>query len=107
MKLIIDCGTTNLRVSAVNDMGQLIAQSKRPGGVRHTAIDGHNGRLKQMIREAIDEVLAACNASPADVTRCIAYGMITSNMGLLEIPHLVAPASVQNLHNGMQQAAFP
>lgn len=37
----------------------------------------------------------------------IAYGMITSDMGLLEIPHVSAPASAQDLKNAMREQVFP
>ena len=33
--------------------------------------------------------------------------MITSDMGLLEIPHVSAPASAQDLKNAMREQAFP
>ena len=44
--LVIDCGTTNLRVTAVSEAGDVLSTVKADGGVRHTAIDGHNGRLR-------------------------------------------------------------
>lgn len=107
MRIIVDCGTTNLRAALVDSSGQILAQSARPGGVRHTAIDGHNGKLKAMLRDCLEEVLDKAGSSAGDVGDCIAYGMITSNMGLLEIPHLPAPASVQDLHRGMKTVRFP
>lgn len=106
-RMIIDCGTTNLRVTIVDDAGQIAAQGKRPGGVRHTAIDGHNGRLKSMLADCIAQVLAEAGLTPEGISRCIAYGMITSNVGLLEIPHLTAPASADDLHAGIRTELFP
>lgn len=41
-----------------------------------------------------------------DVKKCVAYGMITSDMGLLEIPHVPAPASVGDLHDAMRTQTF-
>lgn len=104
--VIIDCGTTNLRVSVCNASGEVLAAAKKAGGVRHTAIDGHNGKLKQMLREALEEAFDAVGITAADVSACVAYGMITSNVGLLEIPHLIAPAGAADLHRGMRTAAF-
>lgn len=106
-RLIIDCGTTNLRVTLVDEAGEVIAQGKRPGGVRHTAIDGHNGRLKEMLCGCIAQVLEEAGRTPEEISRCVAYGMITSNVGLLEIPHLAAPASADDLRAGIRTAAFP
>lgn len=106
-RMIIDCGTTNLRVTIVDDAGRIAAQGKRPGGVRHTAIDEHNGRLKAMLADCIAQVLAEAGLSPEGISRCIAYGMITSNVGLMEIPHLEAPASADDLSAGVRTALFP
>lgn len=105
--MIIDCGTTNLRVTITDEAGNVLAQEKRPGGVRHTAIDGHNGRLKTMLAECIAQVLDDAGMTPDQIDRCIAYGMITSNVGLLEIPHLSAPVSADNLGAGVKTAVFP
>ena len=105
-RLIIDCGTTNLRVTLVDGDGAPIAVSRAEGGVRHTAIDGHNGRLRAMLKGCIEDVLRQGGIGAGDVERCVAYGMITSNMGLLEIPHLCAPASVGDLRRGMREAVF-
>lgn len=105
--MVIDCGTTNLRATLVDGMGRVLAQGSRPGGVRHTAIDGHNGKLRSMLAECTAQVIAQAGLQAQSVSRCVAYGMITSNVGLLEIPHLAAPASAAELHHGMQTKAFP
>lgn len=104
--VIVDCGTTNLRCTLVDERGQILAQGSRPGGVRHTAIDGHDGRLRSMLAECIEEVLKKAEMRMEDVSRCVAFGMITSNMGLLEIPHLIAPVSAEDLRRGMRTKRF-
>ena len=48
--LVIDCGTTNLRVKLLDENKQLVDAVKAEGGVRHTSIDGHNGRLRKYYR---------------------------------------------------------
>ena len=42
--IIIDAGTTNLRVSLLDEAWQPLAQASDEAGVSHTAIDGNNGR---------------------------------------------------------------
>lgn len=106
VKLVIDCGTTNLRVTLLDSTNKALGTVKAEGGVRHTAIDGHNGRLRTMLKDSIDKVLADHGYTTADVERCVASGMITSNMGLLEIPHLAAPVSMQDLRDGMKEQVF-
>ena len=44
MFLIIDGGTTNLRVTLLSDERKPLDAIARDGGVRHTAVDGNNGR---------------------------------------------------------------
>ena len=107
ISLVIDCGTTNLRVTLVDENNQPVDVIKANGGVRHTAIDGNNNRLKAMLKNGIDTLLERNGKTAEDVARCVAYGMITSNMGLLEIPHLSAPASAAELRAGMQEKVFP
>ena len=104
--LVIDCGTTNLRVTLLDERRQIVDAVRADGGVRHTAIDGNNDRLCRTLKGAIDEVLAKNGMTPGDVLRCVAYGMITSNMGLLEIAHVAAPASVDALRAAMQERTF-
>lgn len=104
--LIIDCGTTNLRVTLLDENKKPVDTIKGEGGVRHTAIDGHNGRLRTMLHDCMEQVLARNGYTMADVECCVASGMITSNMGLLEIPHVVAPAGAAELRAAMQEKVF-
>lgn len=105
--LIVDGGTTNLRVTMLDSENhQILAITKAEGGVKNTAIDGNNERLKLLLKECIQKVLEKTGKTVSDVKRCIAYGMITSGMGLFEIPHLSAPASVLDLRKGIKTAIF-
>ena len=107
MFLIIDGGTTNLRVTLLNDKHEPLDGIVRDGGVRHTAVEGNNSCLKAMLAECIHQLLARNGLNANDVKKCVAYGMITSDMGLLEIPHVPAPASAGDLHDAMQTRTFP
>ena len=104
--LVVDCGTTNLRVTLLDESLKRLDAVKAEGGVRHTAIDGNNGRLRATLRESMQTVLARNGYAPADVERCVAYGMITSALGLLEIPHVPAPAGASDLRAAMQEKTF-
>ncbi|MGN0991705.1 MAG: 2-dehydro-3-deoxygalactonokinase [Candidatus Ventricola sp.] len=104
--LVVDCGTTNLRVTLLDENRRRLDAVQAEGGVRHTAIDGHNGRLRTMLRESIETVLARNGFAMADVEKCVAYGMITSALGLVEIPHVPAPAGAADLRAAMQEKAF-
>ena len=104
--LIIDCGTTNLRVFLIED-GQECLCARRDGGVRHTAIDGDNRHLRAALKEALLEIAEKAGRPLEALGPCIAYGMITSDMGLYELPHLPAPVGCRELHDGMREAHFP
>ena len=104
--LVIDCGTTNLRVTLLDENKHALDVVKAEGGVRHTSIDGHNGRLRKMLKESIETVLSRNGYDMADVSKCVASGMITSALGLLEIPHVPAPAGAAELRAAMQEKVF-
>ena len=105
--LIIDAGTTNARVTLIDEAGKVLGCERRDAGVRNTAIDGHNGRLKDALRESVGVLLAKNGLSHGDIGVCVAYGMITSNVGLLEIPHCAAPADARTLRDALVRRVFP
>ncbi|TNM61635.1 2-dehydro-3-deoxygalactonokinase [Aliirhizobium smilacinae] len=102
----LDTGTTNTRVIAWRD-GSPVAEAGRPVGVRDTAITGSTDKLKAAVGEALSEALAGANISPDEKCLYLASGMITSNNGLREIPHLPAPAGKTELAAGMQSVELP
>ena len=95
--ITIDTGTTNTRCILWNEKRENIATESSKVGVRNTAIDGNNSRLKEAVRTCLNALIQRNNISYDDVKCVIASGMITSNVGLVEIPHVVAPASKEDL----------
>ncbi|HEY4072598.1 MAG TPA: 2-dehydro-3-deoxygalactonokinase [Herbaspirillum sp.] len=102
----IDAGTTNTR-SSLWQHGKLIAQSQIEVGVRDTAINGNNHALKQAVRDTILGALTKAGVNAADVGLALASGMISSSMGLIEVPHLTAPAGLAQLAQGMLPIDMP
>ena len=62
--ITIDTGTTNTRVFLFNEKNEVAASVKSEIGVRITAIDGNNNRLKAAIRGCLEDVLKAGWISP-------------------------------------------
>ena len=93
----IDCGTTNTRTFVVDDQAAIISKAIRKVGVKDTAINGSNALLKAGIRETFDEALASASLKPTDIDLVVSSGMITSELGLIEIPHLWAPVNSDEL----------
>lgn len=101
--LTIDTGTTNTRVCLFEENREIVGTAKREVGVRNTAIDGNNQKLKIAVRECLEALLSKAGIGYDQVSRIIASGMITSNVGLAEIPHLSAPISAQDLAEGIRE----
>lgn len=93
----IDCGTTNSRVYIVDENGKVLARASEKVGVRGTAIHGSNQILKDGLREVFSRALREAGLQPADIACILSSGMITSELGLVEIPHLWAPCSLDEL----------
>lgn len=106
LTLTIDMGTSNTRSLLWRD-GVLIGEAAAAVGVRDAAISGSKDMLKQALRDTIVRVLAAAGASENEVDRALASGMIGSNVGLYELPHLLAPAGMAELAAGMVRADMP
>jgi 2-dehydro-3-deoxygalactonokinase len=102
----IDTGTTNTR-SSLWQHGRLVAQSQVEVGVRNTAIDGNNHALKQAVRDTILGALAKGGVHAGEVGLALASGMISSAAGLIEVPHLVAPAGLEQFAQGMLPIDMP
>lgn len=104
--LTIDAGTTNMRVRYIEDK-EILSCVKVNAGVRVTAIDGNNQRLKTSLKNAIEESLQKADRNIDKVDAILASGMITSNLGLVEIPHLTAPVGIVELAEGIVAKKFP
>jgi len=95
--LTIDCGTTNSRVYLVNLKGEILLSKSRKAGVKDTAIRGSNAFLKKELKTLTEEVLYEAGLSKSQIRLVISSGMITSELGLIELPHLFAPVSMEDL----------
>lgn len=93
----IDSGTTNTRVMLWDEDKHLTAVRKIETGARLSAIEGNNDRLRQGVRDSILGVLQDGGMGWREVGQVIASGMITSNAGLVEIPHICTPAGGEEL----------
>jgi 2-dehydro-3-deoxygalactonokinase len=102
--LTIDTGTTNTRVTVWRD-DVALCQAARQVGVRDTAISGNRTTLQRGVQDTIEAALQKAGFGLNQVDLVLASGMITSNVGLHEVPHLVAPAGLRDLAAGKVQAS--
>lgn len=93
--ITIDGGTTNTRLSFVEN-GIILKTLKLACGAR-SSMNGES--LSDQVRKAID----ALTSQYSEPECILAAGMITSEYGLCTVPHIPAPAGVQELHRNMHR----
>jgi 2-dehydro-3-deoxygalactonokinase len=93
----IDCGTTNTRVYIVDENGNVVKRASKKVGVRDTAISGSNKVLKEGVREVFYQAINEAGIKESEIRCILTSGMITSEIGLAEIPHLWAPCNINTL----------
>jgi 2-dehydro-3-deoxygalactonokinase len=128
--IAVDGGTTNTRARLVHH-GRVVATARRAVGVRDAVVTegrGVEGRgakgttvqhddLRQGLRTAVAGAIAEVSRAVADPetrqTRLVrpdliaAAGMLTSEMGLVTVPHLSVPAGLDDLAAGVVFLSIP
>jgi 2-dehydro-3-deoxygalactonokinase len=106
LTVAIDGGTTNTRVRLLRS-GKLLAAAVRPVGVRNVAMTGSSEPLRQALAGALMEVINSAGCGGEQLDMICASGMVTSNVGLHEVPHVAAPAGIVDLARNVQCVPFP
>ena len=99
---IIDCGTTNSRVYILDEQFNLVSKTLKKVGVLDTVVNGSNEILKAGLKELFESTVNKAGLKISDIKFAIAFGMITSEVGLIEIPHLWAPVGIGELAKGIK-----
>lgn len=101
--LMVDSGTTRTRIRLWSG-GQIKGVVEEFAGARDVAIGGSNAP----IRAALTRLIGAMRRQhPGPVEAVICSGMITSNVGLYEVPHAIAPVSAADLSRRVVRRDFP
>jgi len=96
MIAIIDSGTTHTRIWLTRD-GEILGRGYAQVGARDTALTGTTEKLKEGVSAALRDALREADAEIGQVKGATASGMITSNLGLADVPHVTAPAGAADL----------
>ena len=102
--ITVDGGTTNTRISLVRD-NSVIKTLKYNVGAR-MGIENKQ-LLFDTIREGIKSLISECGVSERGVERILASGMLTSEFGVFNLPHVSAPAGVKELHLASEEVSIP
>lgn len=97
--ITIDGGTTNTRVNLVKD-GSVINSVKLSVGAR-VGMDNKSFLITE-IKKAVAKL-----SDGENIEKILASGMITSEFGLYNLPHITAPAGIAELHNSMKEVILP
>jgi len=100
---VIDSGTTTTRLRLWQD-GDVRWSASMAAGARDTAIDGEPRAIRVAVRDLLARMRHEAGVTP---TAVICSGMITSNLGLHEVPHLTAPAGPRELAAGIVRVTIP
>jgi 2-dehydro-3-deoxygalactonokinase len=100
---VIDCGTTNSRIYIVNDNAEVVAKASRKLGIRDAVMSGGNEVLKDGLKEILYQTLEQADLELGDIGFAISSGMITSEIGLMEVPHLCAPVHIDDLARNIEK----
>ncbi len=96
--ITIDGGTTNTRICLVSD--RVIIDSVKLSIGARAGID-NGDLLKAKIKDGIAGLLNQNNFSEQDIIKILASGMITSEFGLYNLPHIKTPAGIDELNSSM------
>lgn len=101
--ITIDGGTTNTRIYLVKN-GK-ITDTKQVNVGAQKAI-GNNEILKHTIKQGIKEILEKNDMREDGIKRILVSGMITSEFGLVNLPHITLPVGISDLHRTMYETVF-
>jgi 2-dehydro-3-deoxygalactonokinase len=103
----IDCGTTNSRVYLLDAAHRIVHKGARKVGVRDTAITGSRQTLREGLASLVETTVREAALPLGEIRFAITSGMITSEIGLQEIPHLWAPAGLAELAESLTVTQDP
>lgn len=98
MFVVIDSGSSATRIYLLEFSGaDIIDKVMIREGVNSTLAHGSNEVLRQAMVDGVKQLLTRNSKVEKDIAFIIASGMITSNLGLHEVPHRIAPAGIDDL----------
>ena len=100
--ITVDGGTSNTRTYLWTANGQILTQRSQAIGAKTSAINGSSQAWKKAIHNMIESMLTECAVSDNAVQGVYMSGMLTSDLGILEVPHLTAPVSMKNYNKNIK-----
>lgn len=102
--IYVDMGTTNTRAWLMEG-SNVLAREVAPVGIRDSAREKSPNLIRKRLHELITR-LRRDNSGQCRPTHIAAAGMISSSLGLAEVPHVAAPAGLDELSAAAQWHRF-
>ena len=104
---IVDMGTTNTRLTLVDASGEVRDSVKGAFGVKDRAAAGNREILIKGLNQLLTETTQNMGILLNRIEGMLCSGMITSEIGLIDIPHRVAPVDARDLAANAQEVSMP
>lgn len=101
MKAILDCGTTNTKCYIVDDNNAFLAEGYSKFGVKDNALKKNREDYKVELKKLVYSTIENAGKDIIQLRTVIGFGMISSDLGLLVVPHSTAPTSISTLQDGV------
>lgn len=102
MKAVLDCGTTNTKCYIINDEGTLLAEGYSRFGVKDNALKQDREDYKKDLKLIVANTVSKAGLSMSNIKVVIAFGMISSDLGLMVLPHAEAPVGIADQQRNIQ-----
>lgn len=106
LRICVDVGTTNTRIWLVQGR-TILARYAEERGLRNAAQTGDRNLIPEILRTLIRQAEAEASKLCLDIECILAAGMLTSPLGLREVPHVPAPAGEEELARALQRITVP
>jgi 2-dehydro-3-deoxygalactonokinase len=104
LTVALDGGTTNTRARLLAG-DRVVATARRAVGVRNAVVGESAQPLAEAVRDCLVEILRFGNGTTPD--RIVAAGMLSSEVGLAALPHIIAPAGCDELARAAELRDLP
>lgn len=103
MYIAIDIGTTNSRLKIFDNT--LIASYSRHFGIKDIAIK-NSMTIEDFVKDFIYSSIDNAKIMLKDIEYIVASGMITSNIGLYQVPYVLCPVNIEDISKGVAKLHY-
>ena len=105
MFAILDCGTTNTKCYIVSQDGAVISEKHGRFGVKDNSLKDNIDGYSQSLNRIVADCALMAGKTLEDLTGVIGFGMVSSDLGIIIVPHAIAPISLKQLQAGVYDAS--